>query len=125
VTATATATPYTDHLWLLGFTIKSRADRLPLPITTEQGELVTNFVVTALPERGEARRLFGRKGPACSEAKSNIPLEKLLHDQEHGDTRLKELYVERCCFTLFEMLSAAAPHISKPPATARPPEVGA
>lgn len=107
--------PITDHLWQLGFTLKSKAERMPVPIPTEKGDLlVTTFEVIANPERGEARRLFAAKGPARAEVKSNVPIEKLLHDQERGDTALRDLYTEQCAAVLLEMLVADSPQISRP-----------
>lgn len=54
--ATRVQHPITDHLWQIGFTLKSKAERMPLSIPTENGELVTTFQVEALAERGVARR---------------------------------------------------------------------
>jgi hypothetical protein len=109
--------PYTDHLWQIGFTLKAQADRLPVAISTDEGMLVTNFELLALPERGEARRLFAAKGPARSEVKSNVPLERLQAERERGDSTLKDLYTEKCAVNLFDMLAAAAPQIRRPVAT--------
>jgi hypothetical protein len=112
--ATKTLSPYTDHLWQVGFTLKAKADRLPIEIQTDEGSLVTNFELLALPERGEARRLFAAKGPAKSEVKTNIPIERLQSEHERGDSTLKDLYTEKCAVNLFEMLAAAAPQIRRP-----------
>jgi hypothetical protein len=109
-------TPITDHLWSTGFTIKSKADRLPVEIAGigEGQTLKTNFEITAYPERGEARRLFSAKGPCKAEVKSNVPLEIFQGEQEAGRTDLKDRYTEQCAKVLFEMLKAEAPTISKP-----------
>jgi hypothetical protein len=112
-------TPITDHLWALGFTIKAKADRLPIEISDSEGNTFkTSFEITAYPERGEARRLFAAKGPAKSEVKSNLPIEHFLTEQEQGTTTLKDLYTEKCAKGLFEMLQGQAPTISKPKAAA-------
>lgn len=114
-TASAVATPYTDHLWSIGFTLKPKAERLPLPIDDGQGNVfVTGFEITACPERGEARRLFAAKGPSKAEVKSNLPLEHFQIEQEQRRTTLKDLYTEQCARSLFEMLSSVAPTISRP-----------
>jgi hypothetical protein len=111
--------PITDSLWSLGFTIKAKADRLPVEISDGQGNTFkTNFEITAYPERGEARRLFAAKGPAKSEVKSNLPFEHFLAEQEQGTTDLKDLYTEQCARHLFEMLQGEAPTLSKPRAAA-------
>lgn len=115
MTAVAVSTPCTDHLWSLGFTIKAKADRLPIEICDGEGNTFkTSFEITAYPERGEARRLFAAKGPAKSEVKSNLPLEHFLAEQEQGTADLKDLYTEQCARHLFEMLKGQAPTISKP-----------
>ena len=115
--ATAVQHPYTDHLKCLGFDLKLKADRLPEPIPSDEGDFVTNFEVTALPERGEARRLFAGKGAAKSEVKSNVNLESFIYERERGIHRLKDLYTEKCAQSLFGMLADAAPTISRPPAS--------
>jgi hypothetical protein len=117
VTATRveTKTPITDHLWAIGFTIKPKADRLPVEIADGAGNTFkTNFEITAYPERGEARRLFAAKGPCKAEVKSNLPLEHFQIEQEQGTTDLKDLYTEQCAKHLFEMLKGVAPTISGP-----------
>jgi hypothetical protein len=114
-TRVETKTPITDHLWAIGFTIKPKADRLPIEIAAGDGQTFkTNFEITAYPERGEARRLFAAKGPCKAEVKSNIPFEMFLAEQEQGKTDLKDLYTEQCAKHLFEMLKGEAPTISKP-----------
>jgi hypothetical protein len=114
-----TKTPITDHLWAIGFTIKPKADRLPVEIADGNGNTFkTNFEITAYPERGEARRLFAAKGPCRAEVKSNIPLGKFEREQQLGRTDLKDLYIEQCAKHLFEMLKGEAPTISKPAALA-------
>ncbi len=112
--ATATKYPITDHLWHLGFTLKSKAERLPLNIPTDEGELVTTFQIEALPERGEARRHFSRKGPARAELKTNVPIETLQHEREQGDLTLRHIYTEKCAAILLEMLTKEAPTLSQP-----------
>ena len=109
------ATPYTDHLKLLGFDLKLKADRLDVVIPSDEGDFVTNFEMTAYPERGEARRLFAGKGAAKAEVKSNVDLEAFIYEREHGATTLKDIYTEKCCRGLMDMLTMAAPTISKPP----------
>ena len=114
-TRVETTTPTTDHLWAIGFTIKAKADRLPVEIADGAGNtLKTNFEITAYPERGEARRLFAAKGPCKAEVKSNLPLEYFQIEQKQGTTDLKDLYAEQCAEHLFEMLKAEAPTISNP-----------
>jgi hypothetical protein len=110
-------TPLTDHLWKIGFTLKAKADRLPIAIPTDEGALVTNFELLALPERGEARRLFAAKGAVKSEVKSNVPLERLQAERDRGDSTLKDLYTEKCAVNLFDLLAAAAPQIRRPGTT--------
>jgi hypothetical protein len=110
---TATKYPLTDHLWQLGFRLSSQADRLPAPLVVDDEALYTNFKVTVYPERGEARRLFGRKGPAAAEVKSNLPLEVFLAEQEQRSTELKDTYTEKCAAILLDMLAAAEPTLSK------------
>lgn len=110
-------TPMADHLWQIGFTLKAKADRLPVGIPTEDGLLITNFELLALPERGEARRLFAGKGPAKSEVKSNVPIEQLQAERERGDSTLQDLYTEKCAANLFEMLRAASPQVRQPVTT--------
>jgi hypothetical protein len=117
IEALALKFPYTDHLWQIGFTLKAKADRLPVAIPTDEGMLVTNFELLALPERGEARRLFAGKGSAKSEVKSNLPLERLQAERDRGDSSLKDLYTEKCAVNLFEMLLAAAPQVRRPVTT--------
>lgn len=115
-------TPMTDHLWAIGFTIKPKADRLPVEIADGEGNTFkTNFEITAYPERGEARRLFAAKGPCKAEVKSNLPLEHFLADElprrvdSHQDgPTLRAIYTEQCAKHLFEMLNGAAPTITKP-----------
>lgn len=114
-TASAVATPYTDHLWSLGFTLKSKAERLPLPVDDGQGNVfLTTFEITVYPDRSEARRLFAAKGPSKAEVKSNLPLEHFQIEQEQRRTTLKDLYTEQCAKSLFEMLASVAPTISTP-----------
>jgi len=113
-TRVQTKTPITDHLWAIGFTIKPKADRLPVEIADGNGNTFkTNFEITANPERGEARRLFAGRGPCKAEVKSNVPLEMFLAEQEDGRSDLKDLYTEQCVKHLFEMLKGEAPTISK------------
>lgn len=106
--------PYTTHLKAIGFDLKLKAARLPEPIPSGEGNFVTSFELTAYPERGEARRLFAGKGAAKSEVKSNVDLEAFIYEREHGSTTLKDLYTEKCCQVLMDMLAVAAPQISKP-----------
>lgn len=114
-TRVESATPITDYLWSIGFTIKAKVDRLDLEIPDGQGgTLKTNFEITAYPERGEARRLFSRKGPAKAKVKSNLPFEQFAYEQEHRITTLKDLYTESAAVVLFEMLKEQAPTISEP-----------
>lgn len=115
--AAAIAMPYTDHLKSIGFDLKLKADRLDVVIWNDDGpDFVTNFELTAFPERGEARRLFAGKGAAKAEVKSNVDLEAFIYEREHGSTTLKDLYTEKCCRVLMDMLAMVAPQISKPPA---------
>jgi hypothetical protein len=109
------ATPITDHLWLLGFTLKSKVERLAVEIADGDGNTFkTTFEITAYPERGEARKLFAAKGPAKAEVKSNLPLEMFALEQDRKRTRLKHLYTEQCAAMLFEMLRAQVPTIRHP-----------
>jgi hypothetical protein len=115
VSRVQTKTPITDHLWAIGFTIKPKADRLPVEIADGNGNTFkTNFEITAYPERGEARRLFAAKGACKSEVKSNVSFEMFLAEQEDGRSDLKDVYTEQCAKHLFEMLKGEAPTISKP-----------
>jgi hypothetical protein len=110
------STPYTDHVKLLGFDLKLKADRLDVVIPNDEGgDFVTNFELTAYPERGEARRLFAGKGAAKAEVVSNVDLKAFIYEREHGGTTLRDLYTEKCCRALMDMLALAAPQISKPP----------
>lgn len=106
--------PITDHLWQLGFDIKSQVHRLPAPIVTEGEAFYTSFEVTIYPERGEARRHFSRKGPARAEVKSNLVFEAFLAEQEARGTELKDIYTEKCAVILLDMLTAEVPTLSQP-----------
>jgi hypothetical protein len=113
--ATQIQHPITDHLWQLGFTIKAKADRMLVPLPMPDGStLVTHFEIEALPERGEARRLFSRKGASRAEIKTNVPLEALLAEHEHGDSGLQDIYIEKCAAILLEMLTATEPTLRQP-----------
>lgn len=111
--------PITDHLWQLGFDLKRELNRYPEPIVQRDaihGDtiLYCSFKVTAYPERGEARRLFGRKGPAASMVSSNLPLEEFGAEKDRGETQLRDIYTEKCAEVLLDMLRAADPTVSQP-----------
>ena len=106
--------PMTDHLWQLGFRLESKVHRLHAPIVVGDEAMHTTFELAAFPERGEARRHFGRKaGPAKSEVKSNLMLEYFQAEKEQGSTELKDTYTEKCAVVLFDMLRAEVPGLSE------------
>jgi len=105
--------PLTDHLWQLGFSVEPKVHRLPAPIVVDDEAFYSNFELTVYPERGEARRLFGLKGPARAEVKCNLPFEAFLAEQDQGITDLKDLYTEKCAEILLSMLKADAPTLSE------------
>lgn len=121
MTATASQTPITDHLWQIGFRLEFTVKPLLPPMVlqdAEHGSTVYNSQtkLTAYPERGEARRLFAGKGPAAAEAYSNFALEAF--ENEDIGPGLKQSYTESNARTLLAMLEEEAPTLSKPRAVA-------
>ncbi len=114
--SSATGQPITDHLWQLGFNLSFRVERLPVPWSDGEHTFVSKCFLVASPERGEARRLFGRKGQMASEVVSNVPLEVFGQEKDEGRTQLKDRYTEKCAKTIFDALKAEVSTLPKPPA---------
>jgi hypothetical protein len=103
--------PITDHLWQLGFNLKTLASPLPIVIGDEEGnQFFTQFELMAYPERGEARRHFSRKGPCRAEVKSNYAVDYF----RLKDSMLTAIYTEKCAAILLEMLTREVPTLSQP-----------
>jgi hypothetical protein len=114
MSATASLYPTTDHLWQLGFTLSFEVERLAVPFTQGDHTFVTQCRLTVTPDRGEARRHFGRKGQMRGEVVSNVPLELFGKEKDEGRTDLKDRYTERCAKSVFEALQAEVPALPKP-----------
>jgi hypothetical protein len=98
-----------DRLYGLGFRPDFSVERLSVPLVASGETYFVKAKLTVYPERGEARRFFGRVGPAVAEVHGNVPFEAFEAEKRHGNTDLRDVYREKCASQLVSMLEANEP----------------